>query len=340
MLAGGSGSRFWPVSTPARPKQLLSLAGPRPLVVETVDRARAVAADERIRILTGAGLVPSFQSALPELGPDAYWVEPHARGTGPALTWAAWQALDEDPDAILVSLHSDHSVRSLDSFAQGIRAASSLAQRERALVTVGVAPDRPETGYGYLQPGAGLDPIEEVASFRVSAFHEKPDRPTAEQYIGQGYLWNSGIFAWRADVFLEEVRRHAPTIARALRCLEAGDVEGYFEMVGPGNVDEMILEQSDKVAGIQAPFAWDDVGSWEGLSRVRGIAPGENVIVGEGMIEGGSNNILYADDGNVVLWGLSDVVVVHTSGTTLVMRRDLAPDLKRLLDQLPDHMRS
>ena len=339
MLAGGSGSRFWPVSTPTRPKQLLSLAGPRPLVVETVERARTVAADERIRILTGAGLVPSLQSALPELGLDAYWVEPHTRGTGPALTWAAWRARAEDPDAILVSLHSDHTVRPLESFAQGIRAASALALRERVLVTMGVAPDRPETGYGYLQPGARLDPVEGVASFRVSAFHEKPDRATAEQYIGQGYLWNSGIFAWRADVFLEEVHRHAPTIARALPCLEAGDVEGYFEMVSPGTVDETILEQSDKVACVQAPFAWDDVGSWEGLPRVRGVAPGENVIVGEGLIEGGSNNIVYAEGGAVVVWGLSDVVVVRASGTTLVMHRDLAPDLKHLLDQLPDHMR-
>ena len=339
MLAGGSGSRFWPVSTPARPKQLLSLAGPRPLVVETVERARTVAANERIRILTGAGLVPSFQSALPELGLDAYWVEPHARGTGPALTWAAWRALEEDPDAVLVSLHSDHVVRPLEAFVQGIRAASALALRERVLVTVGVAPDRPETGYGYLQPGARLDPVDGVATFRVSAFHEKPDRGTAERYMGQGYLWNSGIFAWRADVFLEEVRRHAPTIARALPRLEAGNVEGYFEIAGPGTVDEMILERSDHVAGIQAPFAWDDVGSWEGLSRVRGAAPGENVIVGDGLIEGGSNDIVYADDGSVVVWGLSDVVVVHTSGTTLVMRRDLAPDLKRLLDRLPYHMR-
>lgn len=339
MLAGGSGSRFWPVSTPSRPKQLLSLAGPRPLVVETVERARTVAADERIRILTGADLVPSFQSALPELGLDSYWIEPHARGTGPALTWAAWRALEKDPDAVLVSLHSDHVVRPLEAFVQGIRAASALALRERVLVTVGVAPDRPETGYGYLQPGAPLDPVDGVPTFQVSAFHEKPDRGTAERYMGQGYLWNSGIFAWRADVFLEEVRRHAPTIARALPRLEAGDAEGYFEMVGHGTVDETILERSDHIACVQAPFAWDDVGSWEGLSRVRGAAPGENVIVGEGQVEDGSNNIVYADGGAAVVWGLSDVVIVHTSGTTLVMRRDLAPEMKRLLDRLPDHMR-
>ena len=339
MLAGGIGSRFWPVSTSTRPKQLLSLAGSRPLVVETVERARALVTDERIRILTGAALLPSFQSALPDLNLDSYWVEPQERGTGPALTWAAWRALQGDPDAILVSLHSDHVVRPLEDFVQGIRATSALAHRDRVLVTVGVAPDRPETGYGYLQAGERLDPVEGVSSFRVSAFHEKPDLTTAERYIGQGYLWNSGIFAWRADVFLEEVHRHAPTIARALPRLEAGDVEGYFEMVDSGTVDEAILERSGRVAGVRAPFAWDDVGSWEGLSRVRSAAPGENVIVGEGLIEGGSNDIVYADGGSVVVWGLSDVVVVHTPATTLVMRRDLAPDLKRLLERLPDHMR-
>ena len=339
MLAGGSGSRFWPVSTPTRPKQLLSLAGPRPPIVETVARARAVATDDRIRILTGAGLVQPFQSALPELALDAYWVEPQARGTGPALTWAAWRVLQEDPDAVLVSLHSDHDIRPLDDFVQGIRAASALAQQARALVTVGVDPDRPETGYGYLQPGTQLDPVEGVPTFRVSAFHEKPDRATAERYVEQGYLWNSGIFAWRADVFLEEVRRHAPTLAQALTRLEAGDVEGFFDTVTPITVDEAILERSDQVAGIRAPFAWDDVGSWEGLSRIRGAAPGENVVVGAGQVVDGSNNIAWADSGAVVMWGLSDVVAVHTDGITLVMRRDLAPDVKHLLDQLPDHLR-
>ncbi len=339
MLAGGSGSRFWPVSTPTRPKQLLSLAGPRPLVVETIERARAVTGDARIRILTGAGLVAPFRSVLPDLGVDAYWVEPAARGTAPALAWAAWLALQEDEDAVLVSLHADHAIQPQDAFVQGIRAAAALAQHERALVTIGVKPDRPETGYGYLHPGSRLQPIDGVPAFRVSAFHEKPDRPTAERYLEQGYLWNSGIFAWRADVFLDEVRRHAPSLAMALRRLEAGDVDGFFARVEPCSVDEAILERSDKVAAIEAPFAWDDVGSWEGLARARGTEAGENVVVGSGKVLDGSDNIVYADGGAVVLWGLSDVVAVHTAGVTLVMRRDLAPEMKRLLDRLPDHLR-
>ena len=339
MLAGGSGSRFWPVSTPTRPKQLLPLAGSRPLVVETLERARALAGDDRIRMVTGAALVSPFRAALPDLPLDAYWVEPAARGTGPALTWAAWRALQRDPDAVLLSLHSDHAIHPLGAFVVGMRAAAALAQRERALVTVAVDPDRPETGYGYLQPGAPLDPVEGIPAFRVSAFHEKPDAATAERYVREGYAWNSGIFAWRADVFLDEVRRHAPGLARGLAHLERGDEDGFFAAVEPVTVDEAVLEESDRVAAIRAPFAWDDVGSWEGLARARQAAPDENVVVGTGRVVDGEGNIVYADGGAVVLWGLSDIVAVHTPGATLIMRRDLAPDLKRLLAILPDHLR-
>jgi mannose-1-phosphate guanylyltransferase len=339
VLAGGSGTRFWPVSTPSRPKQLLPLAGPSPLIVETLDRARAVATDDRIRELTGPQLVEPCRSALPDLPPSAYWVEPGPRGTAPALAWAAWQARAQDPDAVVVSLHSDAAIRPLDAFVQGIQAAAELARRERALVTIGVPPDRPETGYGYLQPGAELPPAEGVSAFVVSAFHEKPDRDTAERYVTSGYLWNSGIFAWRADVFLDEVARHAPELAGALPRLDAGDVEGFFATVTPISVDEAVLERSECVVAARAPFLWDDVGSWEGLARTRDVAPGDNAVVGSGCVVDGADNIVYAEDGAVVLWGVSDLVTVHTAGVTLVMRRDLAPDLKRLLERLPESLR-
>lgn len=339
MLAGGSGTRFWPVSTPIRPKQLLPLASPQPLVVDTVERARAVTSDARIRVLAGAGLVAPFRSVLPDLALDAFWIEPRARGTGPVLAWAAWRALREDPEAVLVSLHADHAIQPREAFVQGVRAAAALADRERMLVTVGVEPDRPEIGYGYLQPGELLAPVEEVEAFRVSAFHEKPDRATAERYIEKGYLWNTGIFAWRADVMLEEVRRHAPELAAALPKLDEGDVDGFFDSVTGISVDEALLERSERVAAIRAPFQWDDVGSWEGLARARGAGPGENVVVGTGRVVDGADNVVYADGGAVVVWGLSDVVAIHTAGTTLVMPRSLAPEMKRLLERLPEHLK-
>lgn len=337
VLAGGIGSRFWPASTPTRPKQLLPLAGPRSLIADTVARARAVAQDERIRILASAGLVSAFQSALPDLGRDAYWVEPQARGTGPALAWAAWQARRTDPDAVLISLHSDHAIEPVEGFVAGVRAAAELARRERALVTIAVEPTRPETAYGYLRPGERLDPVEGIPTFQVDSFHEKPDQAAAERLTAEGFLWNSGIFAWRADVFLHELAQHAPGIAEPLRHLDAGDPEAFFAAAESATVDESVLERSERLAGIEAPFRWDDVGSWAGLAR--GAVPGENVVVGPGRVVDGSDNVVYAEGGALVLWGLDDVVAVHTPGATLVMRRELAPDLKWLLERLPDYLR-
>ena len=327
------------MSTPTRPKQLLPLAGPRPLVADTVDRARALTSDSRMRILAGERLVTAIRSVLPNLTADAFWIEPQARGTGPALAWAAWQAARADPEAVLLSLHADHAIQTTDAFVKGALAAAALADRERALVTIGIEPTRPETAYGYIKPGEGLEAVGDVPAFRVTSFHEKPDRDRAEQLIGQGYLWNSGIFAWRADVFLEELARHASGIAGALRHLEAGNPSAFFGEAEAATVDEAVLERSSRIAAIVAPFRWDDVGSWEGLARARGAAEGENVVVGTGRVVDGSDNVVYAEDGTLVVWGLDDVVAVKTAGTTLVMRRDLAPDLKRLLDQLPEHLR-
>ena len=338
-MAGGIGSRFWPVSTPARPKQLLPLAGPRPLVVETVERARALTRDDHIRVLAGEGLARSIRSALPSLGKDQCWVEPLARGTGPALTWAAWLARRADPEAVLLSLHSDHAIQTTDAFVRGARAAAELARREDTLVAIGARPTRPETAYGYLRPGDPLPPAEGVPTFRVASFHEKPDRTTAGRLIAEGYLWNTGIFAWRADIFLGQMERHAPEIARSMHHLDAGDPHAFFAEVDPVTVDEALLERSERIAGIVAPFSWDDVGSWEGLTRAHGTEAGESVVVGAGHVFDGSDNIVYAEHGALVLWGLDDVVAVHTEGVTLVMRRDLAPDLKRLLDRLPDGVR-
>ena len=266
-------------------------------------------------------------------------MEPQARGTGAALTWAAWLACRADPEAVLLSLHSDHAIQTTDAFVKGARAAVKLARREGVLVAVGAQPTRPETAYGYLRPADPLPPAEGVPAFRVGSFREKPDRTTANRLIAEGHLWNTGIFAWRADVFLNQMQRHSPEIARGLGHLVAGDPHAFFAEVDPVTVDEALLERSDDIAGIVAPFSWDDVGSWEGLVRARGMAAGESFVVGKGHVFDGSDNIVYAEHGAVVLWGVNDLVAVRTDSVTLVMRRDLAPDLKRLLDRLPDGLR-
>ncbi|RMH11546.1 MAG: mannose-1-phosphate guanyltransferase [Gemmatimonadetes bacterium] len=341
VLAGGVGSRFWPASTPARPKQLLPLASDRPLIVDTLERAHALTPSDRVRVLAGAHLVEPFRSAVPSLGEAHFLVEPAQRGTGPVLAWAAWRLLQADSEAVLVSLHADHRITPVDAFAETVRAALRGAREEGWLFTVAVPPTRPETGYGYIRPGAPLEGEDGApACFRVGAFHEKPDPETAARFVDDGYLWNTGIFVWRADTFLDEVRAHAHEIAPHLHLLEAGDEAGFFAEVEPVAVDVAVLERSDRVAAVRATFGWDDVGSWEALARTRPADPQGNVGVGAVHAHDAARNIVYADQGDVVLFGVDDLVVVRAGGVTLVTDRRHAPDLKGLVERLPEHLRS
>lgn len=336
VLAGGIGSRFWPASTPRRPKQLLRLASDRPLIVDTVERGRGLVEDARLRILTGHHMVPAFQRVLTDLPDSAYMVEPRARGTAPVLAWAAHDLLAVDPDAVLVSLHADHLVRPEAAFSSLIRAAAELAERERVLVTVGAVPDRPETGYGYIQPGDPVGPTP--GSFRVGAFHEKPALHVAERYVAEGFLWNTGMFVWRADIFLEEVRAHAPEIGRHLARLDEGDVAGFFDACPNLTVDVGVLERSRRVACVRSTFTWDDVGGWEALARGLPADEHGNVRVGDAVTVEASGNVVYAEDAPVVLFGVDGLVVVRTAGMTLVVPRERAAELKMLLARLPERL--
>jgi mannose-1-phosphate guanylyltransferase len=334
VLAGGVGSRFWPVSTHTRPKQLLPLTSDRPLIVETVERARSLTDDAHIRILAGEHLVAPFRRAVPDLPEASYLVEPRARGTCPVLAWAAAEIVRVDPDAVLVSLHADHLVHPLPAFQDTVRVAAQLAREHERLVTIGVPPDRVETGFGHIQLGAPIDVRGGAAAFHVAAFHEKPNADTARAYMDAGYVWNTGIFVWRAATFLEEVRRHAPQVAGHLPALEHDGAEAFFRDVPPCVVDTEVLERSDRVACVQATFTWDDVGSWEALARTHPLDAQGNVVVGDGSVVDGSGNIVFSEDGRVVLFGIEDCVVVQSGPVTLVTPRTCAPDLKRLLRAL------
>lgn len=333
VLAGGVGSRFWPVSTPDRPKQLLPLASERPLIVDTVERARALVPDERIRILAGAHLVAPFQSVVEGLPDESYWIEPRARGTAPVLAWAAWKLTRLDPDAVMVSLHADHLIRPLDAFQETVATAVEVARRDDLLISIGVKPDRIETGYGHVEPGPELTTAGPATAYRVRAFHEKPDAETARRYVDEGYLWNTGIFVWKASVLLEEIRRHAPEVSEFLSLIDESD-EAFFEAVPVSVIDRAVMERSERVGTVAATFSWDDVGSWESLARTQPSDSADNVLVGAGRVVDGSGNIVFAESGSVVLFGTEDLIVVQTRGTTLVLPRNRAADLKQLLAAL------
>ena len=296
--------------------------------------------EDKIRILTGGHLLSPFRQALGELPPESFLVEPQARGTGPVLAWAAWVISQRDPEAVIVSLHADHSIDPLDSFQTLVREGARVARQTDALFTVAVPPTRPETGYGYIQPGeilsAGGDDVE---AFQVRSFVEKPSRDTAQEYLDAGYLWNSGIFIWRASIFLEEVKAVAPELGKLLPLLERGDIEAFFQEAPVVSVDEAVLERSSRVASLRATFRWDDVGSWEALARTRAGDGQGNVLLGSVQAVDSRENVVMAEDGTVVLFGVEGLAVVRSGNIVLVADRAKTPNLKSLLEALPSDLR-
>lgn len=331
VVAGGPGSRFWPLSTDRTPKQFLELAGPQPLLVQTIHRLSELIPTDRVLVVTSAALADRTRAALPQLPPENVLAEPRAASTGPALAWATATAARRDPDASLLSLHADWFVGDDAAFRDTAATALGVAERLDRLVTVGVEATRPEESYGYIVPGEALDPDAR----EVDRFVEKPSADNARALIADGALWNTGLFAWTAERFMAEARAGAPEIASALSHLEDDDPAGFFAAVTPIAVDVSHYERSARVALVAASFPWDDVGTWTALARVHtGDADG-NVTGGDAHVVGAKDCVVWSDAGPVVVHGVSDLVVVHANGTVLVTTRDGATHLKDLLAALP-----
>jgi mannose-1-phosphate guanylyltransferase len=334
LLAGGSGTRFWPLSTPQTPKQLLPLSGAGSTAEEAVERLTGLIPRERVLVVAGESLAGRLRSML-NIPAENFLTEPRPASTAPALIWATWEARRRDADAEVLSLHADWAVGDAAAFRRTADYALVTARTHDRLVTVGVVPSRPETGYGYIVPGAPLD----GDARSVARFSEKPDAATALDLMAAGALWNSGLFAWTAGRLLAEATRHTPEVASALPKLEAGDVAGFFRAVTPISIDVGLLERSDAVAVVSGAFAWDDVGTWQALARVRPKDPSGNVVVGPGVMQESHDCIVWSDRDPVVLCGVQDLVVVQANGRILVMPTERAAGMKQLLDALPPEIR-
>lgn len=334
LLAGGSGTRFWPLSTPENPKQLLPLAGPKSSVEDAVDRLAGLIPRERTLVVAGSGIADQLRARL-RLPAENLLIEPRAASTAPALIWASWEARRRDPEAEVLSLHADWAVGDAAAFRTTADVALTTARRHDRLVTVGMVPSRPETGYGYIVPGP---PLDETAS-SVARFSEKPDAATALDFMAAGALWNSGLFAWTATRLLAEVRAHTPEVARMIPALDDGDVERFFREVEPISIDVGLLERSRAVAVVRGDFAWDDVGTWQALARVRPRDASGNVVVGEAVLHESQDCVVWSDRDPIVLFGVQELVVVQANGRILVMPSDRAASMKQLLDALPPAVR-
>jgi len=335
ILAGGVGSRFWPLSTRQRPKQLLPLIDDAPLVVNTLRRLAPLVPAARTLILTNASLTGAVGALLPDVPARNIIGEPRAANTGPALTWAAAEIARRDgPDSTMICVHADWAIGDPDGFRNTLACAAEIAEREHALVTVGIVPTRPDTGFGYIEPGDALG-----GARRVARFTEKPKRGDAETMVRQGQLWNSGIFVWRVGDFLSEVRALAVEIAPALPLAERGDLNGFFAAVQSIAVDHAVIERSRRVLVVPGEFGWDDVGTWAALHRVRQHDSNGNATAGDTIAREAGNNVVHVEGSTVVLYGVDDLVVVVRPGLTLITTRDRAADLKTLLDSLPAEVR-
>ena len=307
VLAGGIGSRFWPLASIRRPKPLLALVNERPLIADTIERLRPIVPPERVLVVTSADICDALHRAIPEVPSHNMLVEPHPMGTAAALAWAAHEiARRAGPDTVFCTLHADLAVGLPDVFRRVVRRAAAIAARQDMLVVVGARPTRPETGFGYLLPGAPVDGEEETAhdgARHVVRYVEKPGTILAESLIREGALWNAGTFLWKARVVLEELA-NVPELAPALPALAADDFPGFCGNVQHVSLDRGLLERSGRVVVAPGEFVWDDVGTWPSLRRARALDDQGNGAVGPVHFAESSGNIVHAESGPVVLYGV------------------------------------
>ncbi len=336
IMAGGVGSRFWPLSRARRPKQLLDLFGDGPMLKKTSDRVAPLTPPERQLVVTSTTLGAATRALLPDVPAVNVLEEPVGRNTAAAIGWAALAVRRRDPDAVLMILPADHHIADEDGFRAICQRAANIA-REGVIVTVGIQPTHPETGYGYIRAGEPL--VAAPGAFTVAAFKEKPDLATATRWLAEGgYLWNAGMFFAPAQLMLDELAAFEPELRQGLDALDVdAPAPDLVASVYPGlpsiSVDYAVMERSSRVAVLPGAFGWSDVGSWRSLYDFRqddqpSFAQGPVVELD------GGGNVLFADGGLVATVGVSDLIVVHTPDATLVAPRESAQRLREVVDRL------
>jgi mannose-1-phosphate guanylyltransferase len=344
ILAGGVGERFWPASTPDRPKQLLPLISERTMVRETADRLAGLVPPERWLVVTGAAIADYIAAELPEM-PRAHVIgEPEPKNTAAAIGLAAGLLADRDPDAVLLVLPADHAIGDAAAFRATVEEAFQLAAEEPVLVLFGIVPDRPETNYGYVRRGELL-PARSVNAFAVASFVEKPDAAAARELWQDGHhTWNSGLFCGRARVFLEEYAEHLPLMRRTIQSAVSAwrddpraALKSFYAAVEATSIDYGIMQQTERAVVMPARgWDWDDVGSWEALARWLESDADGNVRVGDVRLEKCRNVIAWCPSGRLSALGIEDCVIVRSGDETLVVPRGRLDELKAFVQSLPD----
>jgi mannose-1-phosphate guanylyltransferase len=334
IMAGGAGTRFWPESRAKTPKQLLRLYGERTMIQATVDRLAGLVPPERLLIVANARLVEPIAQQLPELSRANLVGEPCKRDTAPCIGLAALLALRTDPDATLAVMPSDHVIQPAEVFRKAIEQAARLVeQAPQRIVTFGIRPTYPAEIFGYIERGEPLASSGELAfpSFTVRRFREKPKAETAAEYLASGnFSWNSGIFVWTAATILAALEARQPELVAHLHAIDAAwntpalpeVFEREFAAIRGVSIDYAVMEHATDVAVIEAPFAWDDVGSWQAMARLRGADAQGNTVVGKHLGLRTSGTVVHGPAEHLIVTvGLEDCLIVHTPDATLVANK-------------------
>jgi mannose-1-phosphate guanylyltransferase len=369
IMAGGTGTRFWPASTSDTPKQLLQLVGDATMLRQTIDRLGDLAPNERRLVVTNERFVEAVQRQLPELSNAAIVGEPCKRDTAPCIGLAALLVSRGDPDGTMAVMPADHVIRPAEKFRAAIRQAAALVERSpQRIVTFGIKPTYPAEVFGYIHRGEQLGdgetqiklnedeaPAEPPApaqqqlrppTFRVKKFKEKPDAATAKQYVDSGeYYWNSGIFVWRAKTILAALRQRQPEMLGRLQSIVAAwdsperdkTLAREFAAIKPISIDYAVMEHATDVAVIEASFEWDDLGGWQSLARLTGSNSAGNTVIGRHLELNTTGSIIRTDDDHlVVTLGLKDCIVIHTPRATLVANKHDEEQIRQVVKKLEE----
>ena len=346
IMAGGIGKRFWPQSRRQRPKQVLPVSGRRPLIAETMGRLDGLVPRERTCIVTAEDQVAPILAALGAGQKPAMLAEPFGRDTAACIGLAAVHVRRQDPEGTMLVMPADQVIEPAERFHEVMQAAAEVASDGEALVTVGIQPTHPATGYGYIHRGERVGEVDGILVFDVARFREKPARETAEDFVASGeFYWNSGIFCWRATTILGCLERFTPELHAALERIagaiatpaEKAVLRQAYEPLEKISIDYAVMERAETIRVVEADFAWSDVGSWASVARLRQAeadATG-NVVIGDATLLETADSLVIGEEGHHVgVVGLEHVIVVQTADATLVCSKDHAEDVKKLVEQL------
>lgn len=343
IMAGGVGSRFWPRSRKNLPKQLLNIFGQQTMIQETVDRIRDLVPPENILIITNKVQKTLVEEQLSFIPKENIVAEPVGRNTAPCVGLAAQIISKKSKDAVFVTLPADHLIKDRKKFNHSLNKAIDFANKSKGLITFGITPKRPDTGYGYIN----FEKSEvEDNIHKVIRFVEKPDAETAKKYIESGdYSWNSGMFVWRADVILDEISSYLPELSKGLNELDKSigtnefdrSLEVFFNSIKGISVDYGIMEKSDKVFMIEGDFDWSDVGSWETVYELSEKDDNSNAIVGDVHLKNTKSSYIYSPNKFCSVIGLNNIVVIDTPDALLVCNRDNVQAVRDTVEYLKEN---